>query len=59
MCYLVQCQTPVVCFNREVITFLFFRIDAIEMKKEGKYCIWDRYNSVYLKDDLKSITVSL
>lgn len=56
----VQCQTHVVCCNRGIITVFVFRVDTWEIKKkEGKYCIWDPDNSIYVQDDLNSITVPL
>lgn len=46
-----------------VIFFFSSKVDAQEMKKEGKYCIWHPYYIyIYIpivQDDLKSAAVSL
>lgn len=47
------------CVLIEELSHFVFRVDAQEMKKESKYCIWDPDNSTYAQDDLKSITVPL
>lgn len=57
---LVQCQIHVLGCNREILTlFVCSEVDVQEMEKEGKCCVWDPYNSIYVQDDLKSITVPL